>query len=132
MVYILLAENHTLGIQSYSQMMIKVPNHLLSIVFSFHYHSQKVIGSLGIDNKSTIHAGTVNIPTFFTGQYLNCEPTCWLPWAAVATLPIEAFTIREAFTRLFYTLRIHGTGIFTYIYHKNQPKVGKYTSPMDP
>ena len=26
---------------------------------------------------------------------------------------------------------IHGTGIFTYIYHKNQPNVGKYTSPMD-
>ena len=23
-------------------------------------------------------------------------------------------------------------GIFTYIYHKNQPIVGKYTSPMDP
>ena len=23
-------------------------------------------------------------------------------------------------------------GIFTYIYHKNQPNVGKYTSPMDP
>ena len=23
--------------------------------------------------------------------------------------------------------RIHGTGIFTYIYHKNQPNVGKYT-----
>ena len=22
-------------------------------------------------------------------------------------------------------------GIFTYIYHKNQPNVGKYTSPMD-
>ena len=28
--------------------------------------------------------------------------------------------------------RIHGTDIFTYIYHKNQPNVGKYTSPMDP
>ena len=27
---------------------------------------------------------------------------------------------------------IHGTGIFTYIYHKNQPNVGKYTvRPMD-
>ena len=26
-----------------------------------------------------------------------------------------------------YTHRIHGTGIFTYIYHKNQPNVGKYT-----
>ena len=25
----------------------------------------------------------------------------------------------------------HGTGTFTYIYHKNQP-LGKYTSPMDP
>ena len=23
--------------------------------------------------------------------------------------------------------RIHGIGIFTYIYHKNQPNVGKYT-----
>ena len=23
-------------------------------------------------------------------------------------------------------------GIFAYIYHKNQPNVGKYTSPMDP
>ena len=23
-------------------------------------------------------------------------------------------------------------GIFTYVYHKNQLNVGKYTSPMDP
>ena len=23
-------------------------------------------------------------------------------------------------------------GIFSYIYHKNEPNVGKYTSPMDP
>ena len=23
-------------------------------------------------------------------------------------------------------------GIFTYIYHKDWPNVGKYTSPMDP
>ena len=37
----------SLGIQSYSQLMIGVSNHLLSIVFGFHYHSQKVIGSLG-------------------------------------------------------------------------------------
>ena len=28
--------------------------------------------------------------------------------------------------------RIHGTGIFTYIYQKNQPNVAKYTIPMDP
>ena len=37
----------TLGIQSPCQMMIGVYNHLLSKVFRFHYHSQKVIGSLG-------------------------------------------------------------------------------------
>ncbi len=37
----------TLGIQSYCQRMIGVSNHLLSIVFRFHYHSQEVIGSLG-------------------------------------------------------------------------------------
>ena len=37
----------TLGIQSCSQMMIGMSNHLLSIVFRSHYHSQKVIGSLG-------------------------------------------------------------------------------------
>ena len=29
-------------------------------------------------------------------------------------------------TNLF-AYRIHGTGIFPYIYHKNQPNVGKYT-----
>ena len=27
----------------------------------------------------------------------------------------------------FKSLRIHGAGIFTYIYHRNQPNVGKYT-----
>ena len=37
----------SLGIQSPCQMMIGVSNHLLSKVFRFHYHSQKVIGSLG-------------------------------------------------------------------------------------
>ena len=44
----LMSHYHTLGIQSYPQLMIGVSNHLLSIVFRFHYHSQKVIGSLGI------------------------------------------------------------------------------------
>ena len=28
--------------------------------------------------------------------------------------------------------RIHGTGIFTYMYHKFMINVGKYSSPMDP
>ena len=43
-----IAIGHSLGIQLPCQMMIGVYNHLLSKVFRFHYHSQKVIGSLGI------------------------------------------------------------------------------------
>ena len=39
---------HTLGMQSPCQMMIEVYNHLLSKVFRLHFHSQKVIGSLGM------------------------------------------------------------------------------------
>jgi len=42
----------TLRIQSPSQMMIGVYNHLLRKVFRFHYQSQKVIGSLGQVNIS--------------------------------------------------------------------------------
>ena len=30
------------------------------------------------------------------------------------------------------TQRIHGTGVFPYIYHRFKPHVVKYTSPMDP
>ena len=40
----------SLGIQSPCQMMIGMYNHLLSKVFRFHYHSEKVIGSLGLIN----------------------------------------------------------------------------------
>ena len=40
-------EDVALGIQSPCQMMIGVYNHLLSKVSRFHYHCQKVIGSLG-------------------------------------------------------------------------------------
>ena len=42
------AENvSSLGIQSPCQIMIGVCNHLLRKVFRFHYHSQKIVGSLG-------------------------------------------------------------------------------------
>ena len=39
---------NTLDIQSYSQLMIGGSNHLLSIIFRFQYHAQKMIGCLGI------------------------------------------------------------------------------------
>ena len=42
----------SLRIQSPFQMVIGVYNHLLRKVFRFHYHSQKVIGSLGYNTLS--------------------------------------------------------------------------------
>ena len=50
----------SLGIQSPCQMMIGVYNHLLSKVFRFHYHSQKVIGSLGYINFHTARTPETN------------------------------------------------------------------------
>ena len=49
-----------------------------------------------------------------------------------ATMPFELPTPAAEFCGnggglTFHSHRIHGTGIFTYIYHKNQPNVGKYT-----
>ena len=55
------------GIQSYSQLMIGVSNHLLSIVFRFHYHSQKVIGSLGI--KEVKHQPTHRLGSVLKPQH---------------------------------------------------------------
>ena len=50
--YHLLGEPET-TIESTCQMMIGVYDHFLSKVFRFHYHSQKVIGSLGHICEST-------------------------------------------------------------------------------
>ena len=51
-----------LGIQSPLQMMIGVYNHLLRKVFRFHYHSQKVIGSLGNPTLMTIDGWSTKPP----------------------------------------------------------------------
>ena len=65
--------NPTLGIQSPGQMMIGVYNHLLSKVFRFHYHSQKVIGSLGQDIKRSIRTCIHHHrnPRFMTTAYIR-------------------------------------------------------------
>ena len=44
-------------------------------------------------------------------------------------LPDPWWKSHDGSTGLVYlpTFTIHGTGIFTYIYHKNQPNLGKYT-----
>ena len=46
----------------------------------------------------------------------------WISFITSTPLPEEGCV----FFRVFHTHRIHGTGIFTYTYHQNQPNVGKY------
>ena len=64
----------SLGIQSPCQMMIGVYNHLLSKVFRFHYHSQKVIGSLGILRLFLIWVVATQILFIFTPKIGEDEP----------------------------------------------------------
>ena len=73
----------SLGIQSHSQMMIRVSNHLLSIVFRFHYHSQKVIGSLGHNYSQVgLQQMTRNEMTLITSYRLiwHCHGTSERSW----------------------------------------------------
>ena len=52
--------------------------------------------------------------------------------SSVVELRSSPFRLDDLISRRFMTHRIHGTGIFTYVYHKNQPNVGKYTIYIDP
>ena len=66
-----------LGIQSPCQMMIGVYNHLLRKVFRLHYHSQKVIGSLGWcrSGKSSLPIGggeILSIPPITRSRPVPC------------------------------------------------------------
>ena len=46
----------------------------------------------------------------------------------------QAFATMDTWSQILVNLKPIGSmyGIFTYIYHKNQPNLGKNTSPMDP
>ena len=65
-------QKQSLGIQSPCQMMIGVYNHLLRKVFRFHYHSQRVIGSLGncraTKSKTTFRKMCGHSKFFFSGS----------------------------------------------------------------
>ena len=45
----------------------------------------------------------------------------------IQKIPLKGTLVRA---HLNISHRIHGTGIFTCIYHTNQLNVGRYTSPM--
>ena len=62
----------SLRIQSPSQIMIGVYNHFLRKVFRFHYHSQKVIGSLGYIIDIIRYMWYM---CFFSNS--SMAPTCW-------------------------------------------------------
>ena len=47
----------------------------------------------------------------------------FVKWNEDVSLPFFLF----CFCLFDFSRKIHGTGIFTYIYQKNQPNVGKYT-----
>ena len=106
--------NTSLGIQSPCQMMIGVYNHLLIKVFRLHFHSQKVIGSLGR-----------GIPGFlFTGP-LKASATSLsllsLPWAFTCSswTLAEPWTL-EIFSRAPYEGTIKGV-VFWGFQKKNRP-----------
>ena len=46
--------------------------------------------------------------------------------------PAHSFEDSRKHKPFIQTHRIHVWYIYTYIYHTNQPNVGKYTNPMDP
>ena len=59
---------YALEIQSPCQMMIAVYNHLLRKVCRFQYHSQKVIGSLGMFNLQALNV--------YPQCYITCSNAC--------------------------------------------------------
>ena len=89
----------SLGIQSPCLMMIGVSNHLLSKVFRFHYHSQKVIGSLG--NVSKYTSSIVNV------YILDIQTLPEKVWLDSKSIPIKHRSPQEVFGSL---------GIYLYIY----------------
>ena len=74
-----------LGIQSPCQMMIGVYNHLLSKVFRFHYHSQKVIGSLGNIQKKHLLLSFGMTGCFFVCFFLipTGQSTSFVTWIKI-------------------------------------------------
>ena len=100
-------EIQPLRIQSPSQMMIGVYNHLLRKVFRFHYHSQKVIGSLGNIFSSPISKARSNFwglsdPSFFFFSvhfffFHFLEPNLLQIWQF-----FEGFSLATVFFCFFY------------------------------
>ena len=73
--------------------MIKVSNHLLRKVFRFHYHSQKVIGSLGKHTHPGYRGVTVSVGPVSTSHQEVYESDHQLPvvWIRLCELaPLQA------------------------------------------
>ena len=64
-----------------------------------------------------------------SGSWSGENGSC-VGWKLPSKTAVLGWGMGSSLTSIFY--RIHGTGIFPYIYHTNQRNVGKYTSFMDP
>ena len=89
---------HALRIQSPCQMMIGVYNHILRKVFWFHYHSQKVIGSLGM-----IKSWNFLLPNFCLGSFLTWMMS-WLSGRATRESAPRSGTGRQKISSLKLTI----------------------------
>ena len=82
----------------------------------------------------------LNIPKGMVGGNLQSSKrnTSNISWCSLNMCEHRALLQKQkyelsTFCIFLVTHRIHGTDIFTYICHKHQPNVGKYTvRPMDP
>ena len=106
-------------------------------IFTYMYHkNQPKVGKHTIMIWPTARVSTT--PGCFRSEFpLLCQPGCTqLPFAlhlwqffSLVKVSIKRDSLGEYFQH--HTHTIHGTGIFSYMCHKHQPNVGKYTSPAD-
>ena len=64
--------------------------------------------------------------------FLSTTSKCWFHPKKIWVKMGSSSTTAQVTITSSITHRIHGTGIFTHMHHKNQLNVGKSTSPMDP
>ncbi len=56
----------------------------------------------------------------------------WLDLATFQENLVNPWLVHDVKDKILQFSQDPCVGLVTYIYHKNQPNLGKYTSPMDP
>ena len=113
--------------------MIGVLNHLLSLIFSFHYHSQKVIGCLGNDNDAPkVKMNVFNNITFSKQPVLIYRYLFWIIGFNLSTSCHKKPTIKLLHHNFFWSKQsisatpINGVSWFPFL-----GGIGSIESPKD-